>query len=259
MSVITLKKLLIVSGPVILTRSQNTCTLQDMSFVGSPDSFIRSILECSSEVGGESGSIFACMRDGHPQFPSVRRSCLQCTVGVLEADIGLTCLPKCINDISSSGCQTCTPGLITAFSNSCRIDLSVNPNDGNTDGDTTIVDKCTSLDITSIMNSGGITAFVSSEVIECVPISGVPTCMTSVFANLSSACQSCVTNILTHSESCVGSCMQTNSCPDCSDSVSTEFASECTTSDMQTTKSSRIQSGSDLINLIGLAVLISNL
>ncbi len=256
-------------GVIHLSECSDSCTQTDMKVVSGSSDFIENILSCAAKAGGASGTISTCMSDVYHQFSSVSHSCLKCTKSVLETDIGITCLPKCINDATASDCQECSPDLLLKFRDDCILTLSVTPSsDATTSGGEVATvpydgSICNSNDLMHIMNGGGMNSLMSSDVIQCASIQlmgshsdNASECvhLSASLSTLSSDCQQCALNILSNSTNCISPCDQTSTCSSCSNTIATTFSSQCIISTLQSTKSSLVKAKSAWLTLLIVAL-----
>ena len=220
----------LVSGPP-------TCFVGDITVLGSPATFLHNLLTCASHVGGESGSVTDCLMGYYPAYGNVSVDCLNCTTGVMMSDTAINCLPNCIEQQTSSACVSCTPALVSAWTNTC--DRKEQPPNGDP-GSVVNADAVCSAADAAIVQSGA--HFVAGS-LDCLRnVSNLQSCVYNLvpeYNDISNGCKNCAASLQVigksastiNSQQCGAVCMQasenSSQCSECASLLSSAFNHQC--------------------------------
>lgn len=218
--------------------SAETCYEEDLAILGGGNVLISNVLRCTSESSIAESGITDCMRDTYPAYGSVSDTCLECTTIVMESDVGIRCLPNCVNQLGASACIQCAPDLVEAWSHQCNVG-GKKPADHDTQEN--VDPKCTVAD-KQIVQSGS--NFVVGSLNCLTDLSTFQTCLyglVPLYNSISAGCKACASALNTQSngqtiqaQDCGAICMQDSvdatRCAQCASGLAQAFDRECMSS-----------------------------
>ena len=218
----------------------STCYTSDVGILGNGSVVVSNILRCSAAAGSETGSITECMAEKYPAYGSISETCLDCTTQVMMTNIGMRCLPNCIDDITTPDCTSCTPSLVNQWATTCDKGItapSQDRSDDTTDGsaDVLIDAVCNDSDKAILGNGNDFT----SHSLNCMKnLTTFTSCLRATvpyFADISSECKSCASVAETDEgiiatdcgEICLQQPVDSSACDKCGDKWADAFEKQC--------------------------------
>ena len=219
--------------------SDPTCYNEDITILGGQNVIISNVLRCAGHVGGQSGTITECMQETYPGYGLVSDSCLQCTTDVMLSTQGANCLPQCIDQLSSSGCRSCSPTLADLWASTCDKGVPAPPGSSGSAEHSIVDPTCSQTDI-RIVQSGS--HFVMGSLNCLRDLSTFQSCLYGAvpgYNGISNSCKACAASVSTvvsgmgtiQAQDCGAICMQqsadSSSCSECGGGIARSFDILC--------------------------------
>ena len=219
--------------------ASSTCYVSDVGILGSGNVLISNVLKCVSGArNNETASITSCMDEIYPSYGLVSSVCLDCITEVMEAPTSVACLPDCIQDVTSAGCNACVPNVVDEWESMCDSGIDVSTPSPTPDGSADVppVNAVCDSDDESLIKSGA--DFVIPSLFCLQDLTTFQSCLATnvpFYGSITVGCKACASATSTSdgidAEDCGSICMQQpasdDACANCANGLATSFDVEC--------------------------------